>query len=131
MQKLTLKGLKINISTNDGIFGQCLLFQKGLNVIRAENTSGKTTIISSIIYALGIEAVLSAKQGNTVLKSVLKDKIDFENKTYNVLESYVLLEIENEKKEIITIKRQIIGTQNSNLISYVYHHHPMYDIWKI
>ena len=32
MQKLTLKGLKINISTNDGIFGQCLLFQKGLNV---------------------------------------------------------------------------------------------------
>lgn len=117
MQKLTLKGLKINISTNDGIFGQCLLFQKGLNVIRAENTSGKTTIISSIIYALGVEAVLSAKQGNTVLKSVLKEKIDFENKTYNVLESYVLLEIENEKKEIITIKRQIIGTQNSNLIS--------------
>lgn len=117
MQKLTLKGLKINISTNDGIFGQCLLFQKGLNVIRAENTSGKTTIISSIIYALGIEAVLSAKQGNTVLKSVLKDKIDFENKTYNVLESYVLLEIENEKKEIITIKRQIIGSQNSNLVS--------------
>jgi DNA repair exonuclease SbcCD ATPase subunit len=117
MQKLTLKGLKINISTNDGIFGQCLLFQKGLNVIRAENTSGKTTIISSIIYALGVEAVLSAKQGNTVLKSVLKEKIDFENKTYNVLESYILLEIENEKKEIITIKRQIIGTQNSNLIS--------------
>lgn len=117
MQKLTLKGLKINISTNDGIFGQCLLFQKGLNVIRAENTSGKTTIISSIMYALGVEAVLSAKQGNTVLKSVLKEKIDFENKTYNVLESYVLLEIENEKKEIITIKRQIIGTQNSNLIS--------------
>lgn len=117
MQKLTLKGLKINISTNDGIFGQCLLFQKGLNVIRAENTSGKTTIISSIIYALGVEAVLSAKQGNTVLKSVLKDKIDFENKTYNVLESYVLLEIENEKKEIITIKRQIIGSQNSNLVS--------------
>ena len=117
MQKLTLKGLKINISTNDGIFGQCLLFQKGLNVIRAENTSGKTTIISSIIYALGVEAVLSAKQGNTVLKSVLKEKIEFENKTYNVLESYVLLEIENEKKEIITIKRQIIGTQNSNLIS--------------
>ena len=98
MQKLTLKGLKINISTNDGIFGQCLLFQKGLNLIRAENTSGKTTIISSIIYALGVEAVLSAKQGNTVLKSVLKEKIDFENKTYNVLESYVLLEIENEKK---------------------------------
>lgn len=99
MQKLTLKGLKINISTNDGIFGQCLLFQKGLNVIRAENTSGKTTIISSIIYALGVEAVLSAKQGNTVLKSVLKEKIEFENKTYNVLESYVLLEIENEKKK--------------------------------
>ena len=117
MQKLTLKGLKINISTNDGIFGQCLLFQKGLNVIRAENTSGKTTIISSIIYALGVEAVLSAKQGNTVLKSVLKEKIEFENKTYNVLESYVLLKIKNEKKEIITIKRQIIGTQNSNLIS--------------
>ncbi len=117
MQKLTLKGLKINISTNDGIFGQCLLFQKGLNVIRAENTSGKTTIISSIIYALGVEAVLSAKQGSTVLKSVLKEKIYFENKIYNVLESYVLLEIENEKKEIITIKRQIIGSQNPNLIS--------------
>jgi hypothetical protein len=117
MQKLTLKGLKINISTNDGIFGQCLLFQKGLNIIRAENTSGKTTIISSIIYALGVEAVLSAKQGNTVLKSVLKEKIDFENKIYNVIESYILLEVENENNEIITIKRPIIGSQNSNLIS--------------
>lgn len=117
MQKLTLRGLKISISTNNGIFGQCLLFQKGLNVIRAENTSGKTTIISSIIYALGVEAVLSAKQGNTVLKSVLKDKINFDNTTYNVLESYVLLEIQNEKNEIKTIKRPIIGNQNSNLIS--------------
>lgn len=117
MQKLTLKGLKINISTNDGIFGQCLLFQKGLNVIRAENTSGKTTIISSIIYALGVEAILSAKQGNAVLKSVLKEKIDFENKIYNVLESYVLLEVENENKKIITIKRPIVGIQNPNLIS--------------
>lgn len=117
MQKLTLKSLKIDISTNEGNFGQCLKFSKGLNVIRAENTSGKTTIISSIIYALGLEAVLSAKQGNTVLKSVLKDKINFKNKIYNVIESYVLLEIENEKNEIITIKRTIVGNQDSNLVS--------------
>lgn len=120
MQKLNLKGLKISILTNDGEFGQCLQFKKGLNVIRAENTSGKTTIISSIIYALGLEAILSSKQGNTVLKSVLKDKIFYENNYYSVLESYVLLELENEQNEIITIKRTIIGTQNSNLVSVYY-----------
>ncbi|MAD42368.1 MAG: hypothetical protein CL623_08260 [Arcobacter sp.] len=117
MQKLTLKGLKISVLTNDGEFGQCLTFEKGLNIIRAENTSGKTTIISSIIYALGFEAILSSKQGSTVLKSVLKDKVSFEGKYYNVLESYVLLELENEENEVITVKRSILGNQNNNLVS--------------
>ncbi len=117
MQKLNLKALKISILTDDGEFGQCLKFEKGLNIIRAENTSGKTTIISSIIYTLGLEAILSSKQGNTILKSVLKEKISFEDKEYKVLESYILLELENENNEIITVKRIVVGTQNSNLVS--------------
>ncbi len=117
MQKMFFSGLKIHIDTDNGEFGQCLKFEKGLNIIRAENTSGKTTILSSIIYALGCEALLSAKQGNAVLKSVLKESIAYEKKSYKVIESYILLELTNEKNEAITLKRFIVGSQNYNLVS--------------
>ena len=52
MQKLTLKSLKISISTKEGEFGQCLKFNKGLNIIRAENTSGKMVTIKPLAAPL-------------------------------------------------------------------------------
>jgi len=42
MSKLYIRALKIEIDTNNGKFGQCIKFERGLNFIKAENTSGKS-----------------------------------------------------------------------------------------
>ena len=122
MSKLYIRALKIDIDTNNGKFGQCIKFERGLNFIKAENTSGKSTLTNAIIYALGAEAILSTKKGNASLKPVLKDKVDFNHHHFSVIESYVFLELENEKKEPITIKRVIKGNQDTDLITIYYGH---------
>ena len=122
MSKLYIRALKIDIDTNNGKFGQCIKFERGLNFIKAENTSGKSTLTNAIIYALGAEAILSTKKGNASLKPVLKDKLKYHQYHYNVIESYVFLELENEKKEPITIKRVIKGNQDTDLITIYYGH---------
>jgi len=122
MSKLYIRALKIDIDTNNGKFGQCIKFERGLNFIKAENTSGKSTLTNAIIYALGAEAMLSTKKGNASLKPVLKNTVDYNHNHFNVIESYVFLELENEMKEPITIKRVIKGTQDTDLITVYYSH---------
>ncbi|MBU3914965.1 AAA family ATPase [bacterium] len=115
MQLLFLSGLRINISTEAGLFGAHFDFQPGLNVIRAENTSGKSTAMNAILYALGCE-VLVGKNGPEAMKPVLRDKVKHNGQEIPVLESYIELEIRNRSNEFITIHRQIIGEQDSKLV---------------
>lgn len=119
MQTLFIKALKVTAITGKGKFGAFLRFDKGLNIIRASNTSGKSTIINSILYALGIE-ILLGKTGISAIKPVLKTALEYNNKNIPVLESFVELEILNNKDEIITIKRQIIGKDDIKLIKVNY-----------
>jgi predicted ATP-binding protein involved in virulence len=55
MQKLFIKTLHLNVMTSGGLFGARFHFKEGLNIIRAENTSGKSTCLNAILYALGFE----------------------------------------------------------------------------
>lgn len=115
MQLLFLSGLRLTISTEEGEFGARLDFQPGLNVIRAENTSGKSTAMNAILYALGCE-VLVGKNGPEAMKPVLRDKVKQGSQEIPVLESYIELEIRNKDNEFVTIRRQIIGEQDSKLV---------------
>ena len=115
MQKLFISALRIVVVTSDGNFGVFLPFKKGLNILRGENTSGKSTAVNSILYALGFE-ILLGKTGIGSIKPVLKSELEYEGKRFSVLESYLELEIKNSKQEPITIKRQIIGNIDNKLI---------------
>ena len=74
MQKLFINALKINVMTNKGKFGNTIIFHKGLNIIRANNSSGKSTCLNSILYALGFE-ILLGKKGTEALTPVLKEQL--------------------------------------------------------
>ncbi|WP_445277814.1 ATP-binding protein, partial [Streptomyces sp. DSM 41033] len=51
---LKLIAVRLRVETaNGGQFGHTFTFQDGLNVIRGDNTSGKSTTLQAIIYALG------------------------------------------------------------------------------
>lgn len=117
---MKINSLKINIITDKGEFGRIMCFSDKLNIILGTNSTGKSTCIEAIIYALGLEELLGAKKEHT-LKPALREQLEFKDKIYEVLESYVVLEIENKNQEIVTIKRSIKSENVSpKLVNVVY-----------
>lgn len=119
--------LKINkleieiIDENNEKWGSSFTFPDKLSVIIGENTVGKSTIINSIYYALGLEELLGYRDSKA-MKPVLREKIDTDKsgkEEVKIKDSFVSLEIENQFSEKITLKRSIkssIGI-SENLIS--------------
>lgn len=103
---LRINGLKVNIATNNGHYGLSMQFASGLNIIRGTNNAGKSTVFQCILYGLGMEELLGARN-EKAMQSVLKDEIldDNKEKAADVLQSSILLEITN--KETVTIERYI------------------------
>lgn len=115
---LKIRAIKIEVNTIDGLFGTKYDFSSGLNIIRGDNSSGKSTLFQSILYALGFEELLGGKNAKT-MQSVLKDQVEYANELHKVIESSVSLEIENE--DIITVKRFIVSpTKKEQLIEVYY-----------
>jgi hypothetical protein len=112
---LHIRHLKIQISTPAGRFGVDIPFELGLFVLHADNTSGKSTCLNSILYALGLEGMLSPSYA-VPLSHAVTDGLDFNGERHEVLESEVLLEISNGM-DIMTVRRQIKGSQNQSLIN--------------
>lgn len=117
--KLRVNAFRLTLSTNKGPFGAKALFNDGLNVIRAENTSGKSTLINGMLYALGIE-ILVGKRGVEATKPVMWSTGDYEGNEFKVLESFVELEATNEVGETVTIRRHVAGTKDPRLIEVVF-----------
>lgn len=116
---LKINRLKIVITTAQKKFGFDENFNEGINIISSyENTKGKSSIIESIYYCLGIEELIGGKNDKT-LKSVFRNKIEFDNKEYIPLDCKFYLEIENVKGKRITINRNTskVSVQDSKLIT--------------
>lgn len=104
---LKIRAVKIEINTTDGLYGADFEFNNGLNIIRGDNTAGKSSLFQSILYALGFEELLGGKNEKT-MQSVLKDQVEFPRNTFHkILQSFVYIEIEN--KEIVTFKRSVVS----------------------
>jgi len=116
---LKINAIKIDITTFDGRYGCKHTFQKGLNIIRGDNSSGKSSMFQAILYALGLEELLGGKNEKT-MQSVLKDIVEYPNGDFHrVIQSYVYLEIENN--DIVTVKRAINSpTESPKLIDVYY-----------
>ena len=108
---LKINNIKIEVNTNNGLYGTFHTFNSGLNIIRGNNTSGKSSLFQAIVYALGFEELIGGRFEKT-MQSVLKDQVEYpKNSFHSVLQSFILLEIENTKGEIITLRRFV---QNPN-----------------
>lgn len=102
---LKIRAIKLEVNTSSGLFGAEYEFTSGLNIIRGDNSTGKSSLFQSILYGLGFEELLGGKNEKT-MQSALKDQVEFpEGKFHPVNQSFVYLEIENQ--EIVTIKRSI------------------------
>ena len=59
---LRLRHLRMRAQTSTGPYGADIRFESGLNVIWADNTKGKSTCMQGMLYALGLEKMLSPRR---------------------------------------------------------------------
>lgn len=118
---LKIRKLKIDIQTvQNKRFGAYYTFEPNkLNLIKGNNHSGKTTIVSSLFYALGMEELIGG-QNTKALDSILTSVVKYKREEYSINESVVYLELENKNKKIITIKRYIKHVDIQPKIAYIY-----------
>ncbi len=120
---ITINRLKLDIDAlNDSTktiekCGFDIPFNTGLNIIAGENTSGKTSIMKCLYYALGLEQLLNGKKNaqamSRPLKEVFQIKKGDDEINYLVNFSFVTIEIVNNNELYATIRRTIKGANLS------------------
>ncbi|HXD34606.1 MAG TPA: hypothetical protein VN643_26030 [Pyrinomonadaceae bacterium] len=78
---------------------------------------GKSTCVKAILVALGLEAMLTTSQTDLPLPPAVSVRLDSETGQHDVIESEVLLELENDRSERIVVQRTIKGTRDKSLIT--------------
>ncbi|WP_139727928.1 AAA family ATPase [Aeromonas sobria] len=111
MLGLSLQHLKILVNTTGGTYGIDVPFSKGLNIIRAENSSGKSTFINAIAYALGLEDILGPSRKKPFPRSVVTalHRTKNDEKELLVKSSYVELVILSNSGRKAKLVRDITG----------------------
>jgi hypothetical protein len=104
LSRLKLRCLRIRVLADSGTLGADLRFEDGLNVIEARNSRGKSICMQSILFALGMDAMLGPRH-DLPLPDAMHKEIDTGNGISPVRESQVLLEVEGTDGEIATIAR--------------------------
>ena len=114
---IRLRRLRLRSLTATRTFGADIPFSVGLNIIQAPNTSGKSTCLQAVIYALGLERSLGP-QLTIPLPYAMRERVHAtEDEPYEtVLQSFVELEVENDRNEIITLHRDVVGGKSTKLI---------------
>lgn len=94
---LRIENLRLRARTVNGVYGYATHFGPGLNVLAARNSYGKSTLLQSIIYALGLEGMLSASHSSPI-GPAMSTVIDLPDGTREqVVESYVMAEFSNDR----------------------------------
>lgn len=113
---MIIRGIKLRAVTENGDFGFDFRFARNLTIIRAKNSSGKSTLFNSLLYGLGMEELVGGK-GERILPYAVKDYFEYDGQRVLVTASEVILEIENKSGRVITLRRAIRDTvKDSKLI---------------
>jgi hypothetical protein len=103
---MIIRAIKLRVVTERGDFGFSFQFSRNLTIVRAGNSSGKSTLFNSVLYALGMEELIGGK-GEKTLPYAVKDYFEYDGARINVAASEVFIEIENSKGNVVTLRRAI------------------------
>ena len=114
---IQISHLRLRSITADKVYGVDIPFEAGLNVVQAGNTSGKSTSLQAIIYALGLERSLGP-QLDVPLPYAMRERIHaHEDDEYElVIQSFVEIEIRNHLGCSVVIRRDVVGGKDRKLI---------------
>lgn len=114
---LRIRALRLAVMTSAGLYGRELHFEDGLNVLLVDNASGKSTCVQAMIYALGLEAMLSAKHDVPLPHSMVEYLEGEQGRKLNVVESEVWLVVQNASGETLTLRRPVKNSLDHRLIT--------------
>lgn len=112
-----IRHLQLRSITGDGPYGADIKFGSGLTVLWADNTQGKSTCMQAMLYALGLEKMLSPKRDIPLPHAMTRYLNTDAGTSHNVLESYVALELENAAGHVITVRRSVKALTDPRLIT--------------
>lgn len=114
---IQIRHIRLRSITADNTYGVDVPLSSGLNVIQADNTSGKSTTLMSIIYGLGLERAIGPKL-DVPLPYAMRERIQRSpDSPYEaVLESHVVIELANDHGEYMSVRRDITGAAEQKLV---------------
>ncbi len=118
---LEVRAMRLRVTTAAGNAGAHVDFMPGLNVIRGDNSRGKTQIMQAIMYGLGLEALFgpstSPRLGSALTHQVrLRLGTGQVEQEADVLESWVALELYNGD-DVLALWRPIVNEKyGQNLV---------------
>lgn len=117
---LRIDRVRIEIQTEDGLYGVDEKFKDGLNFLASEdNTCGKSSILEAIYYGLGVEEIIGGK-GEKVLTAVYKTYLESEDKKLYVLEAKVYLQISNGNETVTLYRAAKMENRDTKLVTVYY-----------
>lgn len=96
--------VRLDVVTADEAASYTTRFGPGLNVIEAPNSWGKSTLIQSLVYGLGLEGSFSTSHLSP-LGEAMTSSIDLGGRRQAVVDSSVTLVIENDRGQFLRTKR--------------------------
>jgi hypothetical protein len=114
---LLFRKFRLRAVATDGVYGAEVPFDKGLTVLWADNTKGKSTCMQGMLYALGLERMLSPRREIPLPHAMTSYLHTDDNRRVDILESSVSLELENGAGQIITVSRAVKASTDTRLIT--------------
>jgi hypothetical protein len=92
--------VRLRVSTNRGLYGFDANFSGGVTVVRGSNTVGKSLLLQSILYGLGMDDLYATQQGT--LTRAMMSTLDTADGRADVLSSQVWLQVTSAEGTITT-----------------------------
>lgn len=103
---MKFRAIRLFIQTDVGPHGYAFGFGERLTIVRADNSTGKSTFFHTLLYALGMEELLGAR-GEKSLQTAVREHFIENDRMVSVDQSSVMLEIANKAGDIVTLRRSI------------------------
>lgn len=115
---LTVRHIRLRAQSTSGLYGADIPMSGGCTIIHAPNTSGKSTALQAMLYALGLEQMLSPRR-EIPLPYAMRTHVEdpATGKSHAVIASYVAVELENGSGDCITVRRNVTSDGDRRLVS--------------
>ena len=115
---MQIEHIRLRALTDSTTFGLDVPLNSGLNVLRADNTSGKSTCLMAVVYCLGLERSLGPHI-DTPLSYAMTQRIQTQKDDgpyEEVSQSYAVVQISNNNGDVLCVRRDVKGGADRKLV---------------